>query len=88
MSQAKFAAAALSIKWTEKRDRDGHTIANCWLTDSGYTVAQVCVPNPGAVRYTIARPGASTPFAYTDESADVVRLITADMIATAAAEVE
>lgn len=70
------------IKWREKRDRDGRVIPTCWVTDSGYTVAECRLPES---RYTITRPGGAAPFAYTGVRDDIPRLITADMEASAAA---
>lgn len=64
------------IKWREKRDRDGRVIPTCWVTDSGYTVAECRLPE---CRYTISRPGGAAPFAYTGEREDIPRLIAADI---------
>lgn len=71
---------AEAIKWREKRDRDGKVIPRCWVTDSGYTVAECRLPE---ARYTITRPRGELPFAYTGDRADVPKLIAADMQATA-----
>lgn len=69
-------AVAEQPKWREKRDRDGKVIPGCWITDTGYTVALCRLPEH---RYTITRPGADLPFAYTGDRGDIVPLITADL---------
>lgn len=71
------------IKWREKRDSKGSTIPNCWVTDSGYTVAECRLPES---RYTITRPGSALPFAYTGDRDDVLKLIGADIGASADAD--
>jgi hypothetical protein len=63
------------VKWAAKKDRDGNPIPHCWITDSGYTVAECRIPE---CRYTITRPGGDLPFAYTPDKGEVVRLIAAD----------
>ncbi|WP_286974982.1 hypothetical protein [Pseudomonas sp.] len=73
-----------TIKWREKRDRDGKVIPRCWVSDSGYTVAECRLPES---RYTITRPGGSLPFAYTGLKGDVVLLIAADVEASQAVAV-
>lgn len=73
------------IKWREKRGRDGRVIPRCWVTDSGYTVAECRLPE---ARFTITRPGGDLPFAYTGERPDVPLLIAADMQATARRDAE
>ena len=64
------------IKWKPKLDRDGRVTPRCWLTDTGYTVAEIL---NNTMRFTITRPGDAVPFGYTDQSDDVAKLITADM---------
>lgn len=64
------------IKWSPKLDRDRKEIPGCFLSDSGYTVASAFVPE---WRFTLTRPGDSTPFAYTDRKADVNSLVRADI---------
>lgn len=71
---------AESIKWREKRNQDGSVIPRCWVTDSGYTVAECRLPE---CRYTVTRPSGRAPFAYTPERAEVVALIEADILASA-----
>ena len=70
-----------AIKWKPKLDRDGRVTPHCWVTDSGYTVAEILNTKK---RFTITRPGAAVPFGYTDQRDDVAKLITADMQACAA----
>lgn len=67
-------------KWREKRDRDGKVTPRCWVTDSGYTVAEFRMPE---CRYTITRPSGAAAFAYTDLRDDVPKLIAADIEASA-----
>lgn len=69
------------MNWRHKLDRDNNPIKDCWLSDAGYTVAMARLP---AKRFTITRPGGQSPFAYTDSSKDVVRLIDADVEASSA----
>jgi len=40
------------MKWAPKRNRDGQVQQNCWITDSGYTVAECRLPE---ARYPITR---------------------------------
>lgn len=64
------------LKWRAKRNRDGDQIPNCWITDSGYTVAECRLPEK---RFTVTRPGDAAPYAYVPTREDVVRIINADM---------
>lgn len=73
------------INFRVKRDASGKVIPTCWITDSGYTVAECRLPE---ARYTITRPGGALPFAYTGEKADVRKLITADIEASKEQSVE
>lgn len=70
------------IKWSEKRDRDGKVIPKCWLSDSGYTLAECRLPQS---KWVLTRPGGAVPFAYTGCREDIPGLIRADIAATAAA---
>lgn len=67
------------LKWRAKRNADGSQVADCWMTDAGYTVAVCRLPEP---RYTVTRPGAVAPFAYLPNSDEVVAIIKADMEAS------
>jgi hypothetical protein len=67
------------LRWRAKRNRDGQQIPNCWITDSGYTVAGCRLPEK---RFTVTRPGCSAPFAYLGSREDVVAIIRADMKAS------
>lgn len=67
------------LRWRAKRNRDGQQIPNCWITDSGYTVAECRLPEK---RFTVTRPGCSAPFAYLGSREDVVAIIRADMKAS------
>lgn len=68
-----------AVRWKQKLDSRLDPIPDCWLTAAGYTVAKVRTP---AARFTITRPGAATPFAYTDAGDDVPKLIAADIEAS------
>ncbi|MCP8465910.1 hypothetical protein NK553_18320 [Pseudomonas sp. ZM23] len=67
------------LKWRAKRNRDGDTIKDCWVTDAGYTVAVCRLPD---TRYTVTRPGDAAPFAYLSTRDEVVAIIKADMAAS------
>lgn len=64
------------LRWREKLDRDGKVIPRCWITDSGYTVAEYRTP---AVRFSITRKGAPTAFAYCSTRESVIEIIQTDM---------
>lgn len=68
------------MKWQAKRNQDGQVVPRCWVTDSGYTVAECRLPHS---RYPVTRPGASLPFAYADNRDQVIEIITKDMQAAA-----
>lgn len=69
------------MKWQAKRNADGQVIPRCWVTDSGYTVAECRLPHTS---FPITRPGAAQPFAYASDRDAVVREIEKDMQAVAA----
>ncbi|MHA6159477.1 hypothetical protein ACX3X6_00990 [Pseudomonas sichuanensis] len=71
------------MKWQAKRNADGQVIPRCWVTDSGYTVAECRLPRP---RYPVTRPGSALPFAYVDNREQVVEVITNDLQANAASQ--
>lgn len=68
------------MKWQAKRNQDGQVVPRCWVTDSGYTVAECRLPHS---RYPVTRPGASLPFACADNRDQVIEIITKDMQAAA-----
>lgn len=68
------------MKWAVKRNRDGQVQQNCWITDSGYTVAECRLPQ---ARYPITRPGADLPFAYAKDRDEVIAIIKQDQARTA-----
>jgi len=68
------------MKWAVKRNRDGQVQQNCWITDSGYTVAECRLPE---ARYPITRPSADLPFAYAKDRDEVVAIIKQDQARTA-----
>lgn len=71
------------MKWQANRNADDQVVPRCWVSDSGYTVAECRLPHS---RYPVTRPGASLPFAYADSREEVVQVITTDMQARAASE--
>lgn len=66
--------------WSEQVDRDGKVVPGCWVTADGYKVAKAGGPEPC---FMITRPGDAVAFAYTDLRGDVVKLIAADIEASA-----
>lgn len=62
-----------SIGWATKRNRDGAPIPGCWITDAGYTVAEMRVED--LVAYGITPPGCSGPVAYRTTRDEVVAVI-------------
>ena len=63
------------MKWAAKRNRDGEIVQRCWVTDSGYTVAECRLPE---ARYPITRPGGDMPFAYAKDRDEVIGIIEQD----------
>lgn len=63
------------MKWAAKRNRDGEVVQHCWVTDSGYTVAECRLPE---ARYPITRPGGDLPFAYAKDRDEVIGIIQKD----------
>lgn len=68
------------MKWAPKRNRDGQVQRNCWITDTGYTVAECRLPNS---RYPITRPEGELPFAYAKDQEEVIAIIEQDQAKTA-----
>ncbi|KRW62923.1 hypothetical protein AO726_02720 [Pseudomonas sp. TTU2014-080ASC] len=68
-------------KWKPKLNRDGVVVPQCWVTDSGYTVARVFLPEPVLM---ITRPGGAEAFAYTPDAGEACALIVADLEACVA----
>ncbi|WP_047230289.1 hypothetical protein [Pseudomonas brassicacearum] len=68
------------MRWAPKRNRDGQIQQNCWITDSGYTVAECRLPE---ARYPITRPGGELPFAYAKDRSEVMEMIEQDLARTA-----
>jgi len=63
------------MKWAAKRSRDGQIVQRCWVTDSGYTVAECRLPE---TRYPITRPDGDLPFAYAKNREEVIGIIEQD----------
>lgn len=63
------------MKWAQKKNRDGHPIKDCWVTDTGYTVAICRLPEQ---RFAVTRPTGDVPFAYVATRDEVVRVISSD----------
>ena len=62
-----------AIGWPAKRNRDGAVIRGCWITDSGYTVAEMYVED--LVAYGVTPPGKSAPVAYRTTRDEVIEVI-------------
>jgi hypothetical protein len=69
----------MGMKWASKRDSDGQVVRDCWVTDSGYTVAECRLPE---ARYPITRPRETLPFAYAKDRTEVVGIIKRDQAKT------
>lgn len=67
------------LKWRAKRNADGRQVADCWMTEAGYTVAVCRLP---ATRFTVTRPKDSAPSFYVATRDEVVAIIKADMEAS------
>ncbi|WP_255302879.1 hypothetical protein [Pseudomonas sp. AU12215] len=67
------------LKLRAKRNADGSQVADCWMTDAGYTVAVCRLPE---TRYTVTRPGGREPSFYLATRDEVVAIIKADMQAS------
>ncbi|WP_417480431.1 hypothetical protein [Maricaulis maris] len=63
------------MKWAQKKNRDGHPIKDCWVTDTGYTVAICRLPEQ---RFAVTRPTGDVPFAYVGTRDEVVQAISTD----------
>lgn len=75
---------AAGIGWAAKRNRDGLTIPGCWVTQNGYTVAEMHVDD--LVAYAITPPGSSVPVAYRTDREAVVAVIVQHMAGEAVAK--
>lgn len=62
-----------TVRWAQKRDRDGHPVPDCWLTDSGYTVARMLAGELAA--FAVTAPGGSVPMAYRVTRDEVLAVI-------------
>ena len=76
----------MTIGWAPKKNRDGHPTPGCWMTDSGYTVAQFQVD--GLPVYAVTAPGDSVAMTYRKSRAGVVQAITDHMAGRAVAKFE
>lgn len=65
------------VRWQPKLDRDGQVTPRCWVTDSGYTVAELQAAE--LVAFSITPPRGSEPMAYRARRGDVVDVINAHM---------
>lgn len=63
------------MRWTQKRDRDGAPVPRCWVTDSGYTVAELRAGE--VVAFAVTAPGDAEPMAYRAERDAVLAVIAA-----------
>lgn len=74
----------MSIGWASKKNRDGQPMPGCWVTQSGYTVAEMHVDD--LVAYAITPPGSSVPVAYRTDREAVVGVIVRHMAGEAVAK--
>lgn len=63
------------VRWTQKRDRDGQLVPRCWVTDCGYTVAELRADD--LVAFAVTAPGGTAPLAYRVTRDDVLAVIEA-----------
>lgn len=76
----------MTIGWAPKKDRDGLPMPGCWITDSGYTVAEYQID--GLPVYSVSAPGKSVAMAYRKRREGVVQAITDHMAGRAVAKFE
>lgn len=74
------------LGWAPKKDRDSREITGCWITDSGYTVAEFLVYDQQV--YAVTAPGESVAMAYRSGRDGVVAAITDHMAGLAVAKFE
>lgn len=74
------------LGWAPKKDRDSREIPGCWVTQGGYTVAEMHVDD--LVAYAITPPGSSVPVAYRTDREAVVGVIVQHMAGEAVAKFE
>lgn len=67
------------LGWRAKLNADGSEIPDCWVSESGYTLAICRLPE---TRYTVTRPGGRVPAFYLATREEVVAIIRADMEAS------
>ncbi|MGP3789439.1 hypothetical protein [Pseudomonas sp. B392_1p] len=69
--------AVKAIGWAPKLNRDGQATPRCWITDTGYTVAELNVAEQ--VTFSITPPHWSAPMAYRTKRSGVLAVIQAHM---------
>lgn len=72
-----MADAVKAIGWAPKLNRDGQVTPRCWVTDAGYTVAELNVAEQ--VMFSITPPLGSVPMAYRVKRSGVLEVIQAHM---------
>jgi len=76
----------MTIGWDPKKDRDGLPTPGCWITDSGYTVAEYQID--GLPVYSVSAPGKAVAMAYRNSRDGVVQAITDHMAGRVVAKFE
>jgi len=76
----------MTIGWAPKKDRDGLPTPGCWITDSGYTVAEYQID--GLPVYSVSAPGKAAAMAYRNSRDGVLQAITDHMAGLAVAKFE
>lgn len=62
------------MKWRQKNDRDGNPVPDCWITDSGHTVARCRIGSVAVFIVTKARSRVPTDYCKSrDEVIEVLR---------------
>lgn len=65
------------VRWQPKLDRDGKATPRCWVTDAGYTVAELNVAEQ--VTFSITPPHGSAPMVCRTKRSGVLAVIQAHM---------
>ena len=61
------------MKWRQKSDRGGKPAPNCWITESGHTVAKVCIGEQ--FMFVLTRAGSRAPTAYCSDRDEALRIV-------------
>lgn len=61
------------MKWRQKTDRGGKPVPNCWITESGHTVAKVRVDE--LFVFLVTQAGARVPTARCANRDEALRIV-------------